>query len=141
MPRFSDRSLYNLNTCDTRLIVLFGAVIKQVDCTVLCGHRDEETQNEAFRQGFSQVQWPDSKHNPFPALAADVVPYPIDWEAWERNYAFGGFVLGVAANIGIKIRWGGDWDGDWQMREHSFIDLPHFEVVLEIPEIPTTREA
>ncbi len=26
-------------------------------------------------------------------------------------------------------RWGGDWDRDGQLKDHRFIDYPHFELV------------
>jgi len=47
-----------------------------------------------------------------------------------RWYYFGGFVLGTAQELGIDIRWGGDWDGDRDLDDQSFDDLPHFEVRL-----------
>ena len=45
-----------------------------------------------------------------------------------RWYYFGGFVLGTAEEMEIDIRWGGDWDGDRDLDDQSFDDLPHFEV-------------
>ena len=45
-----------------------------------------------------------------------------------RWYYFGGFVLGTAEEMGIDIRWGGDWDSDRDLDDQSFDDLPHFEV-------------
>lgn len=128
MPSFSDASLYKLNTCDSRLIELFSFVVVLFDCTIICGHRNEEKQNEAFHNGFSKKQWPDSIHNKSPSKATDALPYPIDWEDWERNRTFGGYVLGVAARMALPLRWGGDWDGDWTLTDQSFIDLPHFEI-------------
>lgn len=35
----------------------------------------------------------------------------------------------AASTTGVKIRWGGDWDGDWIHTDQSFHDLPHFELV------------
>ncbi len=128
MPHFSDASIAKLSTCDDRLIKLFNIVIVRIDCTIIEGHRIEERQNELFRTGFSRVEWPDSKHNFIPSKATDVLPYPIDWEDWERNRMFGGYVLGVASELDIPIRYGGDWDGDWILTDQKFIDLPHFEI-------------
>lgn len=128
MPYFSDASIAKLSTCDNRFIKLFNVVIIKVDCTIIEGHRKEERQNELFRTGFSRVEWPDSNHNFMPSKATDVLPCPIDWEDWERNRMFGGYVLGVASELGIPIRYGGDWDGDWDLSDQKFIDLPHFEI-------------
>ena len=43
-------------------------------------------------------------------------------------YYFGGFVLGTAQEMGLGIRWGGDWDGDLNLSEERFKDLVHFEI-------------
>lgn len=128
MPSFSAASRGKLFTCKRELQILFLEVIKHVDCTVLCGHRGKVEQEEAFRSGRSKLQFPQSLHNGEPSLAIDVVPHPIDWDDLERFRAFGGFVLGVASQQRVLIRWGGDWDGDWQFRDQSLIDLPHFEL-------------
>lgn len=128
MPKYSSRSKSRLATCDPKLQKLFNEVIKHWDCTILEGMRDEETQNEYFRTGRSKLKFPSSKHNSSPSRAVDAAPYPIDWQDIERFRAFGGFVLGVAAALGIKIRWGGDWDGDRSFKDQSFNDLPHFEL-------------
>ncbi len=47
-----------------------------------------------------------------------------------RWYYFGGYVLGVASEEDVDIRWGGDWDGDRSLEDQTFHDLPHFEVRL-----------
>ncbi len=129
MPNFSHKSLARLETCDSRLQVVFLEVVKHFDCTVLTGHRDEETQNEKYRNGLSKVQWPNSKHNQEPSNAVDVAPYPIDWEDTERFRYFAGYVMGIASMMGIRLRHGGDWDGDTEVKDNRFNDLPHFELV------------
>lgn len=129
MFKYSERSASNLITCTTKLVRLFEYVIKGFDCTILEGHRGEEEQNEAFRTGRSTLKFPQSKHNKSPSLAVDVAPYPIDWNDIERFRAFGGYVLGVAYSYGIKIRWGGDWNGNWDFKDQRFVDLPHFEFI------------
>ena len=40
-------------------------------------------------------------------------------------------MVATALGMGIKLRWGGDWDGDWQTRDNTFDDLPHFELAAE----------
>ena len=41
-----------------------------------------------------------------------------------------GFILCIAAQKGIKLRWGGDWDNDFDTRDEGrFRDLPHFELL------------
>lgn len=128
MPRFSRFSLDNLKTCHPDLVRLFAHVIRHVDCRVVWGYRDQATQDRLHAEGVG-LPWPESKHNVRPSQAADVYPYPIDWSDIERFRAFGGFVLGCAATLAIPLRWGGDWDGDWQFRDQRFVDLGHFELV------------
>ena len=121
MPHYSATSLDRLNTCDERLVGLMIEVIRHRDCSILCGHRGEDAQNEAFRTGRSQLRYPQSNHNELPSKAIDAAPYPIDWDDLDRFKVFGGFVLGVAAAKGLRLRWGGEWP--------NFKDYPHFELV------------
>lgn len=135
MYRFSDRSIGHLNTCHEDLITLFTEVIKHRDCSVLCGYRDQVAQDAAFKSGMSKVEYPNSQHNVYRAMACDVVPYPIDWKDLNRFNYFAGFVLGIATRmrhcgiISHEVRWGGDWDNDGHTSDHTFTDCPHFYIV------------
>jgi peptidoglycan L-alanyl-D-glutamate endopeptidase CwlK len=129
MPSFSSRSKKRLEQCHPDIQKVFNEVIKHVDCTVLEGHRDQETQDEYYRQGRSKLRFPNSKHNHSPSMAIDCAPYPIDWNDRDRFYYFGGMVLGIASSMGIKMRWGGDWDMDNTFKDQTFHDLPHFELI------------
>ena len=66
--------------------------------------------------------------------AVDIAPYPIDWDARDDFHYLGGFVLGIAAKMGVDIRWGGDWNasskfqGKRTTKDNSFDDLVHFEL-------------
>lgn len=130
MPRqFSEKSAAKLATCDERLQRLFNAIIVDHDCTVIEGHRTRELQDEYYRTGKSQKRWPHGKHCSTPSLAADVMPYPIDWHDRPRIDAFAKAVLAKAAAMGIKVRWGGDWDQDGLSTDERFFDGPHFELM------------
>lgn len=134
MPAFSERSLQRLQTCHVDMVTLFTEVVKHFDCTILEGHRNEEKQNAAFAAGRSKLKYPKSKHNRLPALAVDVVPYPINWQDTDRMRYFAGLVQGMAIMLKTQgrmthnIRWGGDWDRDTQLNDNHFMDLPHFEL-------------
>jgi len=72
------------------------------------------------------------QHNRKPSLAVDAVPYPInpDWNKdLEKICVFAGIVLAIAHRRGIKIRWGRDWDGDFDLNDQTFNDYCHFEIV------------
>jgi hypothetical protein len=129
MANFSGRSTARLLECHEDLQLLFFQVVKNFDCSIMCGHRGEEAQNEAFDKGYSKLKFPQSKHNKTPSMAVDVIPYPIDWDDTNRMYFFGGYVKGIAEGLEVKIRWGGDWDRDTEIDDQSFIDLPHFELI------------
>ena len=128
MPKFSKKSLSKLETCDKRLQDLFLRVVKKFDCTILEGHRSKDRQKKLFDEGKSKLKYPKGKHNSLPSKAVDVAPYPIDWNDRERFTYFAGYVVGIAYQMGLKIRWGGDWDMDTQVKDNNFDDLPHFEI-------------
>ena len=129
MPKFGKSSRKRLATCDKRLQDIFNEVIKYVDCSVLEGHRGEDRQNQLADEGKSKVRFPNGRHNALPSRAVDVTPYPVDWDDRERQTLFAGFVLGVARGMGHTLRWGGDWDRDFQVMDNRFDDFPHFEIV------------
>ena len=129
MPVFSERSIIKLRTCDPLLVNLFLTVVAEFDCTILCGRRSQLEQDEAYHRGLSKLLFPHSRHNKTPSEAVDVVPYPIDWNDKERFYYFAGFVKGMAAERKTPIRWGGDWDNDTDLKDQTFLDLCHFELL------------
>ena len=135
MPKFSQSSQDKLSLAHPLLQKLFNEVIKTFDCTIVCSHRDREDQDKAFLSGNSKVKFPNSKHNSEPSFAVDVMPYPIDWLSSSKNIEkltlFAGFVLGTAKQLGIEIRWGHDWDRDYQPDERGLVDRPHYELVLK----------
>ena len=128
MPKFGTRSKNALHTCDERLIKVFDEVIKTVDCSVLEGHRGQSKQDKYYEEGKSKVKYPSGRHNKLPSMAVDVVPYPIDWNDRERFHLFAGFVLGIAKSMDINLRWGGDWNMNWEVDDNKFDDFPHFEI-------------
>tara|TARA_R100001530_G_scaffold122826_1_gene90546 strand:+ start:183 stop:578 length:396 start_codon:yes stop_codon:yes gene_type:complete len=128
MPRFGKRSKKHLVTLDKRLQKVLNEVIKYVDCSVIEGHRSEERQNKLYDEGKTKVRYPSGRHNDYPSRAVDVVPYPIDWSDRERFHLFAGFVLGIAQSMGIKLRWGGDWNQNFEVDDNQFDDFPHFEI-------------
>ena len=151
MPKFGSASNIQLATCHPDLQLLFNAVVMDFDCTVLEGKRSEEQQRANLVKGVSKTMA--SKHvYPLdqPSLAADVAPYPLKWPDGKLRklalagdpgamgeyvkqiamwYCFGGYVMGRADSMGIPIRWGADWDGDWVITDQTFDDLPHFELI------------
>lgn len=122
MYKFSKRSKENLSTADERLQLLFNEVIKEIDCTVIEGHRSLERQKELFDKGASQIDGISrkGKHNHFPSLAVDVVPYPLDWNDIESFKRLASVAKRKASELNINIVWGGDWK--------NFKDYPHYQL-------------
>ena len=129
MPKFGSKSKERLATCDEKLQKVFNEVIKYVDCSILEGHRDERAQDKYYKEGKTKVRYQMGRHNSKPSRAVDVVPYPVDWEDRERFHLFSGFVLGLASGMGISLRWGGDWNRNFEVDDNKFDDFPHFELV------------
>jgi len=128
MPEFGKTSLKNLSTCHPYLQELFGEVIKIWDCSVKEGQRSIERQGFLLAEGKTTVEF--SRHNVTPlSWAVDVIPYPVDWNDSNRFYHFAGIVVGIAAQLGILIRWGGNWRKSQRtLIYQGFTDLPHFEL-------------
>lgn len=129
MPKFSKTSQDRLDTCHEDLQRLFERVVEEYDCSILCGHRGQEEQNRAFEKGLSKLEFPKSKHNRTPSFAVDVSPYPVEWKNTMEWYHFAGYVKAIARDMGIRVRWGGDWDSDNDFEDQNFNDLPHWEIV------------
>lgn len=127
MPKFGKNSQQQLDTCHEDLQKVLNVAINEVDFTVLEGYRSKELQDKAFFEGKSKLKYPKGMHNKKPSLAVDIAPYPIDWKDLKRfaNVAF--FIRGIAYSMGIKLRLGGDWNGDF-INNESFVDLPHLEL-------------
>lgn len=135
MAKFGSKSLLRLATCHPDLQRLFKRVVQTYDCTVLEGHRNKPRQDKMLELGRSKLRWPRSKHNSLPSEAVDVMPWfmtkpHVDWEDREAIAKFAGYVLATAEEMGIKIRWGGDWDNDNRVGDERFSDMPHFEILL-----------
>lgn len=132
---FGSRSLSNLETCHDDLQMLMKEVLiwTPIDFSIIEGHRALERQQQLFEQGMSKLDGVTkvSLHQNDPSHAVDIAPYPIDWDgpfAHKRFYWLAGAVIATANRLGIKIRWGGDWNGNSSFTDQKFHDLPHFEL-------------
>jgi len=125
MPRFGSRSRRRLKGVDTKLVNVLNETIKLMDITVIEGVRSKDRQAELLEKGATKVKY--SKH--MEGKAVDIAPYPIQWKDRERFHYMGGIIRGVASQMGVKVRWGGDWDSDGEIKDNNFDDLVHIELV------------
>jgi len=134
MAKFSNNSKIKLRSCDEKLQLLFNVVIQNFDCTIIDGYRSNIEQNRLFLEKKSKLSAGKSKHNTNPSKAIDVAPYIAGKGlSFDLNqcYFFAGYVIRIAEELGITLRWGGDWDSDGNLNDQSFNDLVHFELLGE----------
>ena len=133
MPSFGTRSLLQLETCDERIQRVLHEAIKHADFSVIEGHRSKERQQELFAQVPSVTTLDGvnkkSRHQTFPSEAVDIIPYPSGYKDYQLMVELGRFVQGIGHGMGIPLRWGGDWDSDFDRKDQSFHDLPHLELI------------
>ena len=137
MYSFGKRSRENLRTAHPDLIKVAEKALSWgvMDFSVIEGHRSVERQQELYADGKSQLDGVHkfSKHNAVPSNAIDIMPYPAVingvnvWQDKHRWCQLSGFMMAAAADLGIKITWGGDWDGDGNNADSNFNDYPHYE--------------
>ena len=135
---FGQRSLDRLNGVNTRLVSVVHRALElsTVDFTVVEGLRSKQRQTQLYAQGRTTagkiVTWTlKSKH--IDGLAVDLAPFAdgkIDWNDLAKFDAIGAAMKKAAAEMGVTIRWGADWDRDGKLREKGESDSPHFEIVL-----------
>jgi len=123
MYKLGKKSLDRLNTCDDKLKILVTSAIvtSPIDFSVICGYRAKEEQNKAFYEGKSKLRYPQSKHNYFLSDAVDIMPYPQQFKATEKEWqTLLNHIKAVAKKLNIEIRCGIDWE--------NFPDYPHIEL-------------
>lgn len=135
MRKWSDKSQAVYDTLDPRLQDVCDYILHEVaDISLVCGHRTQKEQNEAYyaEPPRSKLPWPKSKHNTLPSLALDFQPYPYparQEKLWAALAYVAGSMKEYARRKGFKMRWGGDWDGDGDLTDQNFDDLFHVEIV------------
>jgi len=124
MPKFGKRSKERLRGVDTRLVNVLNELVKIMDVTIIEGLRSKQRQEILLQEGKTKSKF--SKH--IEGKAVDLAPYPIDWEDRDRFHYMGGMIRGIAKQLNINVRWGGDWDSDGETKDNRFDDLVHVEI-------------
>lgn len=137
MPTFGARSKACLEQAHPQLVEIAYKIIPFYDFAVLESHRTRK-QHEAFlKKKLSKVPYEQSKHSTLPSKAVHFVPWPIpggdtwgkEWKDRVKFYELAALVRYEAKRAGYNVRWGGDWDGDYDYKDQTFDDLAHFELI------------
>jgi peptidoglycan L-alanyl-D-glutamate endopeptidase CwlK len=129
MFSFGKRSESILMTCDERLRMVAREAILTYDFAVISGHRTREEHQRNLDAGTTTVPYEKSKHSLNLSHAIDLAPWPIDWQDTDRFFFLAGVMFMAAKKCKVPIRWGGDWNRDFNFKNQNFFDLPHFELV------------
>jgi peptidoglycan L-alanyl-D-glutamate endopeptidase CwlK len=62
-------------------------------------------------------------------MAFDAIPTKTGFADYSQFEAMAKVILEHAKKLGIKIRWGADWNMNGSSKDEKFIDAPHFELV------------
>lgn len=139
MRKWGDRSAKVYSEVHPTLQHYLDRALQEVaDISLVCGHRGQVEQNEAYYAvpQRSKLQWPNGKHNSYPSTAVDFQPYPMpdsEPKLWASLAYVAGRVIEMARQDGVTIRWGGDWNSNGDLTDQTFDDLFHLELVEETP--------
>jgi len=124
MYKLGKKSQERLRGVNSQLVNILFELVKIMDITVIEGVRTQERQDKLVAEGKSKTKF--SKH--ITGRAVDIAPYPIDWEDRDRFHYMGGMLRGISKQMGVDVRWGGDWDSDGETKDNNFDDLVHIEL-------------
>jgi len=133
--KLSNRSLRRLEGVNPKLINLLLLAIKRtpVDFGVawMGGLRTAEEQNQLFKEGYSQRDGYEkiSNHQLGDAVDLNVFVGSKMVESEKMLCLIAGVMFSCANELNIRVRWGGDWDEDGDIRDNKFNDMYHFEII------------
>lgn len=120
-------------------VVERALLLTKCDFSVIDGLREYAVQVKLYKTGASKTL--KSKHLKQAdgyGHAVDVLParFKDSEDRWGDTEGFSQVAAAfkqAAFELGVAIRWGGDWDGDGKTRsqgdkDEKFVDLPHFEL-------------
>ena len=137
-------SVEKLETCHPELQRIADEALRlsPYDITIIHGWRNMEEQNALEADGKSTKRFPDSRHNKTDAPnvidphkmsdALDFAPWVNNTIYWNDTHIFAviaGCFYAAAENLGLTLRWGGDWDSDGQSSDQTLLDWGHVEIM------------
>lgn len=105
-----------LSTCHPDVVKLVLALADETDVLVVCGHRTQAEQDDAYKRKATKLKWPRSGHNSLPSRAVDLAPWPLDWNDRDAFLVLQKKIRALATKHGIALEPMITWD------------LPHVEL-------------
>lgn len=117
-----------------RKVVERAIQLSTIDFLVSEGKRTLKRQQELYAQGRTSpgkkvTRTMNSKH--LTGDAVDLAPFvdgKADWDDLKKFDEIYKAMMAAAEGLGVKLRYGGDWDRDGILREKGETDSPHFEL-------------
>lgn len=134
MFKLSKRSLDTAKDCNPKIIDLIKLAITRtpIDFGVawMGGKRTAEEQNQLFKAGNSERDGyvKISKHQSGDAIDLIVFVGNKVVDNKEMLCVVAGVMFTCAAELGIDLRWGLDWNRNGDIRDNKFNDQYHFEL-------------
>tara|TARA_R110002167_G_scaffold204404_2_gene408471 strand:+ start:3923 stop:4273 length:351 start_codon:yes stop_codon:yes gene_type:complete len=99
-----------LKACHPALVRLLDKVQERVDIKVGDGHLDKIEQGQRYSVGNSRLLHSKLKHNSYPCMAVNMVPLCGGAPSHDEGVflLFACVVFECAAEIGVRVRWGGN---------------------------------
>lgn len=141
MNVFGTSSMSKLDTCHPDLVEIAELALSRspYDFTIVHGWRGEDIQNALQESGASTKRYPNSKHNHVDgngvplSLALDFAPWvdgAIPWDDVNVFCIIAGVFLSAAAELGIAVKYGMDWDSDGSTKDQTLMDAGHLGLVI-----------
>jgi peptidoglycan L-alanyl-D-glutamate endopeptidase CwlK len=115
---------------DLVAVVERAITLTPVDFTVLEGLRDEARQRELVAAGASRTMR--SRH--LTGHAVDLgawVGGQVSWD-WPLYHHIARAMFDAADNLGVAMRWGGNWGERYTKQLADFADGPHYELARRV---------
>ena len=129
----SNNSKSKLDTThhDLQMVIYEAITNSPIDFGVSSGLRTADEQNVLYNKGLSKCDGFIKKSNHQDGLAVDIYAYVGGKASYDIKHlcVIAGHIIGTAKRLGVEVRCGGDWDGDWDFDDQDLIDWPHFELV------------
>lgn len=124
--KFSTNSILRMNGVNKQLrnVAYRALEISKVDFGIPehGGRRTAEEQNQLFKDGKSKADGYEKLSYHQSGNALDVYAFVDGKASWEKEHLamVAAAMLQAAAEMGVKVEWGGLWK--------SFQDMPHFQI-------------